>query len=64
MEERMFRHRALWTNQTYQYQCTLISIFWFGIKILFDITRKNRQVRQDLKELIGKEKGATAKKND
>ncbi len=63
LEDRIFRNRAIWTNQTYQYQCTLISIFWFGIKILFDVNRKHRAVNAELKDLL-KDKDATAKKND
>ncbi|CDW75246.1 UNKNOWN [Stylonychia lemnae] len=62
-EQRQFRHRQLWTIQSYKYQCFISMTIWLGIKILMSINRKHREVEAELQALF-KEKDPQDKKND
>eukprot|EP00347_Sterkiella_histriomuscorum_P009389 403341398 len=62
-EQRQFRHRQLWTYQSYKYQCMIITAIWLGIKILMNVNRKHREIENELKEL-DKPKNPQDKKND
>ena len=50
-EQKQFRHRQVWTFQSYHYQSLLISSIWFAIKILMSISRSKREAIEALEDL-------------
>ena len=43
-EQRQFRHKEIWSFQSYEYQSLIIAAIWLGLNILMNTHRKELQV--------------------
>ena len=44
-------YQQMWSFQSYQYQCLIITVIWFGIKILMSHSRRERDAKDQLAKL-------------
>ena len=58
-------YQQIWSTQSYQYQCLIISVIWFGIKILMGHSRRERMALEEIAkiEAAAKSKAASGKES-
>ena len=56
-EQRQFRHKELWSYQSYEYQSLILAAIWLGLNILMKTHRKEIMLEQEEQAAAGKAAG-------